>query len=147
MSRLVFVLSYLQVEWQVRRGTPRLFTLDNMRSSNCRVPQQDNSSDCGVYLLQYAESFLQVDTHTPAHTPLHWVGTVCLFACSKIIHHQRFTSLLDQLLLFIESEVFDSTHSPPIHVTQVKLLLSRKCLMWSEEIHTAAACELNADTS
>ncbi|KAM7375608.1 hypothetical protein PAMA_014625 [Pampus argenteus] len=50
---------YLQVEWEVRRGTPRLFTLDSMRSSNCRVPQQDNSSDCGLYLLQYVESFLQ----------------------------------------------------------------------------------------
>ncbi|KAM8721754.1 sentrin-specific protease 7b isoform 2-T5 [Acanthopagrus schlegelii] len=50
---------YLQVEWAVRRGTSRLFTSDTMRSSNCRVPQQDNSSDCGVYLLQYAESFLQ----------------------------------------------------------------------------------------
>ncbi|XP_049922254.1 sentrin-specific protease 7b isoform X3 [Epinephelus moara] len=50
---------YLQVEWEVRRGTPRVFGSDNMRSSNCRVPQQDNSSDCGLYLLQYAESFLQ----------------------------------------------------------------------------------------
>lgn len=25
-----------------------------------RVPKQDNSSDCGVYLLQYVESFFQV---------------------------------------------------------------------------------------
>ncbi|XP_042260171.1 sentrin-specific protease 7b [Thunnus maccoyii] len=50
---------YLQVEWEVRRGTPRLFTSDSMRSFNCRVPQQDNSSDCGLYLLQYVESFLQ----------------------------------------------------------------------------------------
>ncbi|XP_031733887.1 sentrin-specific protease 7-like [Anarrhichthys ocellatus] len=50
---------YLQVEWEVRRGTPRLFTADSMRSSSCRVPQQDNSSDCGLYLLQYVESFLQ----------------------------------------------------------------------------------------
>ncbi len=61
MPRAVF--SYLQVEWEVRRGTPRLFTSDSMRSSNCRVPQQDNSSDCGLYLLQYAESFLQVCKH------------------------------------------------------------------------------------
>lgn len=59
----VVVFSYLQVEWAVRRGTSRLFTPDTMRSSNCRVPQQDNSSDCGVYLLQYAESFLQVQQH------------------------------------------------------------------------------------
>ncbi|XP_076579425.1 sentrin-specific protease 7b [Chaetodon auriga] len=50
---------YLQVEWEVRRGTPRLFTPTSVRSSTCRVPQQDNSSDCGLYLLQYAESFLQ----------------------------------------------------------------------------------------
>ncbi|KAI3366231.1 hypothetical protein L3Q82_010040, partial [Scortum barcoo] len=57
VSRLL--RDYLQVEWEVRRGTPRLFTSDTMRSSNCRVPQQDNSSDCGLYLLQYAESFLQ----------------------------------------------------------------------------------------
>jgi len=53
-------LRYLQVEWEVHRGTPRLFTADSVRSCSCRVPQQDNSSDCGLYLLQYAESFLQV---------------------------------------------------------------------------------------
>lgn len=63
--------SYLQVEWEVRRGTPRLFTPDTMRSSNCRVPQQDNSSDCGLYLLQYAESFLQVRTHVWASNDIH----------------------------------------------------------------------------
>uniref|UniRef100_A0A665U5S3 Ubiquitin-like protease family profile domain-containing protein n=1 Tax=Echeneis naucrates TaxID=173247 RepID=A0A665U5S3_ECHNA len=61
---------YLQVEWEVRRGKPRLFTPDTMKSSNCRVPQQDNSSDCGLYLLQYAESFLQnpiVHFELPVH--------------------------------------------------------------------------------
>ncbi|KAJ0009568.1 hypothetical protein NQD34_001270 [Periophthalmus magnuspinnatus] len=50
---------YLQVEWEVRRGSRRLFSSDSVKSSNCKVPQQDNSSDCGVYLLQYAQSFLQ----------------------------------------------------------------------------------------
>ncbi|XP_071402924.1 sentrin-specific protease 7-like, partial [Centroberyx affinis] len=49
---------YLQVEWEVRRGTPRLFSGDSVRGSSCRVPLQDNSSDCGLYLLQYVESFL-----------------------------------------------------------------------------------------
>lgn len=29
-----------------------------------RVPKQDNSSDCGVYLLQYVESFFQVQMET-----------------------------------------------------------------------------------
>ncbi|XP_069577356.1 sentrin-specific protease 7-like isoform X2 [Brachyistius frenatus] len=50
---------YLQVEWEVRRRSHRLFSADSMRSCSCRVPQQDNSSDCGVFLLQYVESFLQ----------------------------------------------------------------------------------------
>ncbi|XP_030211358.1 sentrin-specific protease 7 [Gadus morhua] len=50
---------YLQVEWQVRRGKARLFTPDTVCSAVCRLPLQDNSSDCGLYLLQYAESFLQ----------------------------------------------------------------------------------------
>ncbi|XP_058885837.1 sentrin-specific protease 7-like isoform X4 [Acipenser ruthenus] len=50
---------YLQVEWDVKMGTPRSFTSDQMTGSNCRVPLQDNSSDCGIYLLQYVESFLK----------------------------------------------------------------------------------------
>ncbi|KAF0046347.1 hypothetical protein F2P81_002876 [Scophthalmus maximus] len=53
------IRGYLQVEWDVRMKTRRLFSRDSMRSSSCRVPQQDNSSDCGVYLLQYVHSFLQ----------------------------------------------------------------------------------------
>lgn len=50
---------YLQVEWEVRKGSPRAFTSDSISGSLCRVPLQDNSSDCGLYLLQYVESFLQ----------------------------------------------------------------------------------------
>ncbi|XP_060767692.1 sentrin-specific protease 7b [Neoarius graeffei] len=50
---------YLQVEWEVRRGTPRVFNKDSIKGSHCKVPLQDNSSDCGLYLLQYVESFLQ----------------------------------------------------------------------------------------
>ncbi|XP_024261817.2 sentrin-specific protease 7-like isoform X2 [Oncorhynchus tshawytscha] len=50
---------YLHVEWEVRRGTRRDFTVDSMKASHCTVPVQDNSSDCGLYLLQYVESFLQ----------------------------------------------------------------------------------------
>lgn len=51
---------YLQVEWEVKRGGNRDFSTENMAGSHCKVPLQDNSSDCGLYLLQYAETFLQV---------------------------------------------------------------------------------------
>ncbi|KAM4731208.1 sentrin-specific protease 7 isoform 2-T3 [Anableps anableps] len=50
---------YLQSEWEVRRGSSRDFGLDQMKSSHCQVPLQDNSSDCGLYLLQYVECFLK----------------------------------------------------------------------------------------
>ncbi|XP_061083207.1 uncharacterized protein LOC133117096 isoform X2 [Conger conger] len=56
---LKLVREYLQVEWEVRRKTPRDFTPEQMKGSQSRVPLQDNSSDCGLYLLQYVESFLQ----------------------------------------------------------------------------------------
>ncbi|TTM51869.1 Sentrin-specific protease 7 [Bagarius yarrelli] len=50
---------YLQAEWKVKRGCHRDFSAELIVGSHCRVPLQDNSSDCGLYLLQYAESFLQ----------------------------------------------------------------------------------------
>ncbi|XP_007893952.1 sentrin-specific protease 7 isoform X1 [Callorhinchus milii] len=50
---------YLQIEWEMKREGQRNFTLDNMKGSVPRVPKQDNSSDCGIYLLQYVESFFQ----------------------------------------------------------------------------------------
>uniref|UniRef100_A0AAY4BI70 Ubiquitin-like protease family profile domain-containing protein n=1 Tax=Denticeps clupeoides TaxID=299321 RepID=A0AAY4BI70_9TELE len=50
---------YLEVEWEVRRGERREFNAELMPGSHCTVPLQDNSSDCGLYLLQFAESFLQ----------------------------------------------------------------------------------------
>ncbi|XP_069033591.1 LOW QUALITY PROTEIN: sentrin-specific protease 6 [Embiotoca jacksoni] len=50
---------YLEVEWEVRKGSQRSFGKDVTRGSSPRVPQQDNFSDCGVYVLQYVESFFE----------------------------------------------------------------------------------------
>uniref|UniRef100_UPI00398F47AA sentrin-specific protease 7 isoform X2 n=1 Tax=Pristiophorus japonicus TaxID=55135 RepID=UPI00398F47AA len=50
---------YLQIEWEVKKRGPHNFTSDKMKGSVPRVPKQDNSSDCGIYLLQYVESFFQ----------------------------------------------------------------------------------------
>lgn len=44
----------------MRKGTERSFGKDVMKGSSPRVPQQDNFSDCGVYILQYVESFFEV---------------------------------------------------------------------------------------
>ncbi|XP_027896333.1 sentrin-specific protease 6 [Xiphophorus couchianus] len=50
---------YLEVEWEVKQGTQRGFGKEVMKGSSPRVPQQDNFSDCGVYVLQYVESFFE----------------------------------------------------------------------------------------
>ncbi|KAK9411371.1 sentrin-specific protease 6 [Crotalus adamanteus] len=50
---------YLEVEWEVRKGSRRSFSRDVMKGSNPKVPQQNNFSDCGVYVLQYVESFFE----------------------------------------------------------------------------------------
>lgn len=47
----------MEEEWEVRKGTQ--YTIE-MRGFSPSVPQQNNSSDCGIYLLQYVESFFEV---------------------------------------------------------------------------------------
>ncbi|KAM9033137.1 sentrin-specific protease 7 isoform 5-T5 [Sarcophilus harrisii] len=61
---------YLEVEWEVRRKTHREFSKTNMVDLCPKVPKQDNSSDCGVYLLQYVESFFK-DPIVNFELPLH----------------------------------------------------------------------------
>ncbi|KAM7173421.1 sentrin-specific protease 6 isoform 3-T3 [Macrochelys suwanniensis] len=59
-SNVVKILrEYLEVEWEVRKGSKRSFSKDVMKGSNPKVPQQNNFSDCGVYILQYVESFFE----------------------------------------------------------------------------------------
>ncbi|XP_010116305.1 PREDICTED: sentrin-specific protease 7-like, partial [Chlamydotis macqueenii] len=61
---------YLEVEWEAKQKTHREFNKSTMIDLCPRVPKQDNSSDCGVYLLQYVESFFQnpiVNFEQPLH--------------------------------------------------------------------------------
>lgn len=51
---------YLRIEYKVKEGKDREFNKDTIKGSTPRVPQQTNFTDCGVYVLQYVESFFQV---------------------------------------------------------------------------------------
>ena len=68
---------YLMVEHQVKKMKPNEksivafrrdavkpstnpFTKDSMISACLDVPQQNNSYDCGIFVLQYAEYFMKV---------------------------------------------------------------------------------------
>ncbi|VTJ63662.1 Hypothetical predicted protein [Marmota monax] len=73
---------YLEVEWEVKRKTHREFSKTSMVDLCPKVPKQDNSSDCGVYLLQYVESFFKdpiVNFELPIHLekwfPRHVIKT------------------------------------------------------------------------
>lgn len=51
---------YLQEEWKIKMGSPQSFEKEMIRGWSPLVPQQDNYTDCGIYVLQYVESFLKV---------------------------------------------------------------------------------------
>lgn len=41
-------------------GKERLFNKDTIKGACPKVPQQNNFTDCGLYVLQYVEHFLKV---------------------------------------------------------------------------------------
>ncbi|KAK2843310.1 hypothetical protein Q7C36_011525 [Tachysurus vachellii] len=49
---------YLEMEWRVRKSSSWSFGNQAMNGWSVQVPQQDNHTDCGVYVLQYVESFI-----------------------------------------------------------------------------------------
>lgn len=113
-------LRYLQVEWEVRRGTPRVFNNENIKGSHCKVPLQDNSSDCGLYLLQYVESFLQVHTHPNESRELIVLLKHILVSGKQIGHHalcQRVCSSSETHFSFLSrvSNHFFPVQNPIVH--------------------------------
>lgn len=54
---------------QEAKDTTKLFCKNTMISACLDVPQQNNSYDCGVYVLQFAESFMVVSQFLISDTP------------------------------------------------------------------------------
>lgn len=54
------ICRYLEIEWKMRKGTRKIFDKTTMQGYIMQCPQQNNYSDCGVYVLQYVESFFEV---------------------------------------------------------------------------------------
>lgn len=60
-SRVVATLrDYLTCEHKAKMGFDRAFTKDTIKGACPKVPQQSNFTDCGLYVLQYVESFFAV---------------------------------------------------------------------------------------
>ena len=64
--------SYLTSEWAARRGLEAevVFTEENMPQANPRVRGQLNSKDCGLFLLQFVQSFF-----SRTKEDLQWLDT------------------------------------------------------------------------
>ena len=64
-ARVVATLrEYLQCEYDSKVKGGHKFDRDNMKGSGPKVPQQPNFSDCGIFVLQYVESFFEVSLVT-----------------------------------------------------------------------------------
>lgn len=63
-SRVVATLrDYLSCEYKAKLGVDKVFNKDVIKGACPKVPQQTNFTDCGLYLLQYVESFFTVRTN------------------------------------------------------------------------------------
>ncbi|KAL0266315.1 UNVERIFIED_CONTAM: hypothetical protein PYX00_008899 [Menopon gallinae] len=54
---------YLKIEYKKKMGRDREFSKDTIKGAVPKVPQQNNFTDCGLYVLQYVESFFQDPLH------------------------------------------------------------------------------------
>ncbi|KAA0186874.1 hypothetical protein HAZT_HAZT006776 [Hyalella azteca] len=75
-ARIVATLrDYLTVEHLHKRKEARAFTRETMKGAVPRVPQQTNYTDCGLYTLQFTESFFDLplkDYRFPMRSIVNW---------------------------------------------------------------------------
>lgn len=63
-ARVVATLrDYLSCEYVAKLGIEKTFSKDTIKGACPKVPQQSNFTDCGLYVLQYVESFFKVRVH------------------------------------------------------------------------------------
>ncbi|XP_043519425.1 uncharacterized protein LOC122533609 isoform X2 [Frieseomelitta varia] len=75
-ARVVATLrDYLSCEYVAKMGNEKLFSKDTIKGASLKVPQQSNFTDCGLYVLQYVESFFKnpiKDYTLPIKTLKNW---------------------------------------------------------------------------
>ncbi|XP_066541634.1 sentrin-specific protease 6 isoform X2 [Hoplias malabaricus] len=92
---------YLEMEWWRKKGSWRCFTKGAMSGWSPRVPQQDNQTDCGVYVLQYVESFI---TNPPQI--LHPAVDLSYWFPQKLVKRKR--KMIKMLILRLQQQALCS---------------------------------------
>lgn len=73
-ARVVATLrDYLSCEYVAKMGQEKVFSKDTIKGASLKVPQQSNFTDCGLYVLQYVESFFKVTS------PFNFISLYCAF--------------------------------------------------------------------
>ncbi|CAH0749698.1 unnamed protein product [Diatraea saccharalis] len=79
-SRVVATLrDYLTCEYQAKISQHKIFNKDNIKGSCPKIPQQNNFTDCGLYLLQYVEQFFKdpvLDYSLPIKQLANWFDEI-----------------------------------------------------------------------
>lgn len=114
------------MEWRVRKSSLWSFGKQAMKGWSVQVPQQDNNTDCGVYVLQYVESFITVSMQHVVISLLIWwraawyVHTVVSEYAVEEKHHATgsisvFLNSLEVLsiLLYVISRTHQRLSIPP----------------------------------
>lgn len=57
---LKLLAQFLSAEYKNKKNVDRDFSYLLQNTIYCQVPQQKNLIDCGIFLLQFAESFCEV---------------------------------------------------------------------------------------
>lgn len=61
MHVIATLRDYLSCEYVAKTGCEKIFSKDTIKGALLKVPQQSNFTDCGLYVLQYVESFFKVN--------------------------------------------------------------------------------------
>ncbi|XP_046392119.1 uncharacterized protein LOC124160329 isoform X2 [Ischnura elegans] len=99
-SRVVATLrDYLRIEYKVKKGAERDFSKDTIKGACPRVPQQTNFVDCGLYVLQYVESFFEnpiKDYRIPIRSLTQWFPEEVVNRKREAIHELIIKLMKDQ---------------------------------------------------
>ncbi|XP_065214276.1 uncharacterized protein LOC135841305 isoform X2 [Planococcus citri] len=114
-ARIIATLrEYLHVEYKTKHnGEERDFSKNVVKGACPRVPQQTNYTDCGLYVLQYVETFFDkkiTDFHIPIKTLGRWFH-------AETVSIKRYH--IQQLLLKLMEEQKINVHA--LHLPELNL--------------------------
>ncbi|KAG5309849.1 SENP7 protease, partial [Acromyrmex insinuator] len=77
-SVIATLRDYLSCEYVVKFDVEETFSKDTIKGAYPKVPKQSNCTDCGLYLLQYVESFFKANYTFPIKTLETWFEEIII---------------------------------------------------------------------